>query len=443
MMNSIWSDNNIPKRNPLPGDRSCQAAVIGGGMAGMLTAYCLQERGIPTIVLEADRIGSGQTGSTTAKITSQHNLIYERLIRTLGLEQARAYADANQQALREYRRLIEKNHIFCDYQEETAYLYSTTVSEPLRREAEAASRLGIEADFITTTELPFSVHGALSFPGQVQFHPLRFLQAISMPLTVYEQTKVLSVKGRKVITNRGTVTADFVVFACHYPFINVPGFYFARMYQKRSYVLALRQAPVLHGMYLGIEQEGLSFRQAGDYLLVGGRGHRTGSVPSGNPYKSLQQAAAHLFPGNRTAAHWSAQDCMTIDGIPYIGRFSPSTPNWYVATGFGKWGMSSSMVAAMILSDLICGKKNPYASVFSPSRLHLKASVRDGISHMGHSVKGLLAGTSKQALRCPHLGCKLAWNSSESTWECPCHGSRFHYTGKRLNGPAQTDVSFP
>lgn len=441
-MNSIWSDAGIARRNPLPGNMETEVAVIGGGMAGILTAYYLQKKGKQVVVLEANRIGSGQTSGTTAKITSQHNLIYQKLISQVGLEQARQYAAANQAAIREYRQLIQKNSIFCDFEELPSYLYSTTVSEPLRREAEAAGRLGIRADFVTKTELPFAIHGAVRFEGQAKFHPMEFLQSISMPLTIYENTTVMSVNGHKVRTDRGTVTAESVVFACHYPFVNIPGFYFARMYQKRSYVLALRHAPYFHGMYLGIEKEGLSFRQAEEYLLLGGRGHRTGKVPSANPYKSLQAAAAHLFPEAKVAAHWSAQDCMTVDSIPYIGQFAPSRPDWYVATGFNKWGMTSSMVSAMILSDMICGIPNPYAQVFSPKRLNLRASASEGMVHMGESVKDLTLGACRPPARCPHLGCKLLWNASESTWECPCHGSRFNHSGELLNGPAQTDVIF-
>ena len=441
-MNTIWSDAGIARRNTLPGNCTTEIAVIGGGMAGILTAYYLQQKGKHVIVLEADRIGSGQTCGTTAKITSQHNLIYQKLIKNLGIERARQYATANQTAVLEYKRLIQRHSIFCGFEELPAYLYSTTVSEPLRREAEAARKLGIQADFITDIELPFSVHGALRFPNQAQFHPMEFLQMISMPLTVYENTRAISVNGGKISTNHGTVTAKSIVFACHYPFLNVPGFYFAKMYQKRSYVLALLHAPRIHGMYLGIEKEGLSFRQAEEYLLVGGRGHRTGESPKQNPYKSLQSAAHHLFPDAQTASHWSAQDCMSIDSVPYIGRFSALKPDWYVATGFNKWGMTSSMVSAMLLSDLICGNPNPYQEVFSPQRLNLKASFKDGASHFGKSVKGLLAGATKPPARCPHLGCRLVWNPAEHTWECPCHGSRFQHSGELLNGPAQTNARF-
>lgn len=441
-MNSIWSDTNIPARNPLPGDCTTEVAVIGGGMAGILTAYYLHKMGKQVIVLEANRLGSGQTGDTSAKITSQHGLIYDTLIRTVGTTLASQYAQANQRALEEYCRLIRQHHMFCDYKEVSSYLYSSTAAEPLRRETEAARKLGLPADFVLDTELPFSIHGAMRFTKQAQFHPLKFLNELSSSLTVYEHTMVTSVKGNHVFTNHGTVTAKKIIFACHYPFVNMPGFYFARMYQERSYLLALKQAPVFQGIYLGIEQVGLSFRQSGEYLLIGGRGHRTGKRPTINPYKSLQAASLHLFPESKAVAHWSAQDCMSIDRIPYIGQFSAATPDWYLASGFGKWGMSTSMVSALILSDLICGRQNPYAQVFSPQRFHPKASLRAGTVHAATAIKGLTAAHSKNALRCPHLGCKLSWNPAEASWECPCHGSHFHHSGRLLDGPAQTDIRF-
>lgn len=441
-MKSIWTDAGIARRNPLPGDCNTEVAVIGGGMAGILTAYYLQKKGKQVIVLEANRIGSGQTSGTTAKITSQHNLIYEKLIQQTGLSLAKQYASANQTAIREFQHLIQKNSIFCGYEELPSYLYSTTEADSLKREAEAACRLGIEAEFVTETELPFHIHGAVRFEKQAQFHPLEFLQLLSMPLTIYENTTVLSVDGHTVRTNHGAVTADSIVFACHYPFLNVPGFYFTRLYQKRSYVLALHHAPRINGMYLGIEKEGLSFRQSEEYLLLAGRGHRTGEIPSQNPYKSLQAAASHLYPESKTAAHWSAQDCMSVDGIPYIGQFAKSKPYWYTATGFNKWGMTSSMVSAMLLSDLICNRTNPNQEVFSPHRFRLRAAAREGAAHLVKSVKGLSLGAAKPSARCPHLGCKLSWNPAENTWECPCHGSRFNHSGQLLNGPAQKDAVF-
>lgn len=442
-MKSIWSQTTVlPKRNSLPGNKKTDVAIIGGGMAGILTAYYLSARGKQVIVIEADRIGSGQTQNTTAKITSQHDLFYHKLLKTYGFEKAKQYADANQHAILEYKNLIEKHSIHCHLEERPSYLYSTSVSEPLRKEADSARKLGIPAVFLSKTALPFSVHGAVRFDGQAQFHPLEFLKEISASLTIYENTRAISVTEHQIFTNHGTITAKQIVFACHYPFVNLPGFYFARMYQERSYVLAVKNAQILDGMYLGIDPNGYSFRTVDDILLFGGGSHRSGKKSSKPTYETLRKAAADFWPDCEEITHWSAQDCMTLDHIPYIGQFSKSTPNWYVATGFQKWGMTTSMVSAMILSDMITGKRNPYEEIFSPQRFDLSASAKEILSHTMESTRGLTLGLIPHTPRCPHLGCQLSWNPEEASWDCPCHGSRFNHNGELLNGPAQENISF-
>lgn len=443
-MKTIWTESvSLPARNHLPGNLSADAAVIGGGMAGILTAYYLSQAGKQVVLLEADRIGSGQTCGTTAKITSQHGLIYQKIQKNIGNVPARLYASANQHAITEFERLIRTRSIFCDFQKCSACLYSVLDAEPILKESKAALESGILSSFTTDTELPFSVKGAVYFPNQAQFHPLKFLEAISSLLTIYEKTPVISVKNagtqQLLITPYGTVSAKDVVFACHYPFVNIPGYYFLRMYQSRSYVLSLSGAPEFHDMYLGIEKEGLSFRSFGGYLLMGGKGHRCGK-PSARPYTALAQTARHLYPQSKLHSRWSAQDCMPVDHLSLIGRFSHSTPHWYVATGFQKWGMTSSMISAHLLTDLICGHASVFEPLFTPQRFHPKAAAAEFWIHSIESAKGLLSGFGKNTLRCPHLGCKLNWNPAENTWECPCHGSRFDSQGRLINGPAQTDL---
>lgn len=442
-MKSIWTESvSIPKRNPLSGNKRTEVVVIGGGMAGILTAFYLQRQGIHVVVLEANRIGSGQSGFTTAKITSQHNLIYQKLEKTVGKETARLYGRANQLAVEEYGKLIGHYNIPCHYEETEAYLYSVQETEILRREAECARRLGLPASFTGETNLPFPIYGAVRFDRQAQFHPLEFLEAISAGLTVFERTRVLEVKGNEAITDQGVVKADQVVFASHYPFVNVPGFYFAKMYQEKSYVMEWKLENAFKGMYLGIDNQSYSFRQAGDRILLGYGSHRTGKLPKENPFTAMKQTGEHLFPHAAELLRWSAQDCMTLDGIPYIGKFSILRPHWYVATGFGKWGMSSSMVAAKILSMQIMGKKTPYDGVFSPQRHHFKAAAKTSLSHGATSVQGLSKGVHRGAVHCPHLGCRLVWNRYDKRWECPCHGSSFEINGKISSGPAQQGIPF-
>lgn len=476
-MKSVWSETcQIEPRPALPGPVETEVAVIGAGMAGILTAWTLQEAGRRVVVLEADRIAGGQTRNTTAKITSQHGLYCGPLIRTLGRERAALYAGANQAAVEAYRTLVERRGIDCGFQERDAYLYGQD-AEQLRAEAAAAKALGLPASFVEPPPLPFPTAGAVKYAGQAQFHPLRFLKALSGELTIYEDTPVLRVKGNRLETPHGEVRAERVVFACHYPFVNFPGLYFARMHQEQSYVLALEDAPPIEGMYIGVEKGSVSLRQYGDLLLLGGGGCRTGKNQAGGRYRTLEKRAQAWFPGSREAYRWAAQDCMTLDGAPYIGRFAKSRPDWYVATGFGKWGMTGSMVSAILLRDLIRGVENPWAAVFSPGRFPLRAvpklameggqavkgltrelfhipSETAGQLPPGHGgvilVKGKKTGAYRDEagvlhlvdVRCPHLGCQLEWNPDERTWDCPCHGSRFDFRGKCISGPAQEDLRY-
>lgn len=477
-MESIWEKTaQLPDYTPLSGDLSADAVVIGGGMAGLLTAFFLRQRGVDAVVLEADQVASGQTAGTTAKITSQHGLIYARLAESLGEKAAQEYAHANAQAIQDYKDIARQLAIDCHMEEKDAYLYSCVETDALQREAEAAAHLGLAADFTTQPGLPFAVKGALRFTGQAQFHPLLFLQGILPALRIFAHTKILRVEGGHVETDRGTVEAKSVIFACHYPFPNVPGYFFLRMHQERSYVLALENAGYVEGMYLGVDAgSGWSIREAEGKVLLGGANHRTGENRGGGRYAALRKAAQEFWPDCTVWAQWSAQDCMTLDGVPYIGRFSEDTPDWYVATGFNKWGMTSSMAAARLLSDMIVDGASPYESVFSPQRFTPAASAKAFFSDGAHAVRDLTrrvfappradtealppghggvvevdgekAGVYKDedgeihvvSIKCPHLGCQLEWNPDEKSWDCPCHGSRFSYTGKRISGPAQEDL---
>ncbi|MBQ9990442.1 MAG: FAD-dependent oxidoreductase [Lachnospiraceae bacterium] len=415
-----------------------EVIVIGAGLAGLLTAWYLKEAGKKVLILESGTVASGQTGRTTAKITSQHGLKYDTLIKKIGKERAGLYAGANQKAIDAYEELIQENQIDCEFKRCPAYLYTTAKvnSGLLKREADAAKSLGIPAYFTTETELPFAVEGAVCFEDQARFLPLEFVGALAEGLEIRENCQVIGIKGNRVITREGMLEAEKIVVAAHYPFRNLPGFYFLRQHQERSYVLKLSGCPEYTGMYLGIDQDGLSLRQAGDFLLLGGGSHRTGENQEGGKYTFLETAVKKYFPEARIEDRWSAQDCMPHDGIPFIGQFSYFTPNLYVITGFQKWGMTSSMVAAQLIRDAICGRENPYAKVFTPQRCHIRAGMENFLADAGVSVKGLAGGMFTKRHRCTHMGCKLTRNRDEQSWDCPCHGSRFDSKGKLLDNPA-------
>ncbi len=472
-MESIWKKEcRFPEQEPLKDNMEADTVIIGAGMAGILTAVLLKRKGIDSVILEADVTAGGQTQNTTAKITSQHALTYDTLLRNMGKEKASMYAMANEAAIRMYADLIDEENISCHFERLPSYVYTRKDISKIEKEVRAAGECGINAEFTTDSALPFAIIGAVKFDGQAQFNPLEFLKEISKPLKIYEHTMVQGIEDRTVITEQGKVKAKSIVIATHYPFINSPGYYFVRMHQERAYALALSNAPALDGMYKDESQSGYSFRNYKDMLILGGGSHRTGENSAGGKYKELRRAAKDYYPESAEVCHWSAQDCHTVDSVPYIGQYSASTPNLYVATGFKKWGMTGSMVSAMILSDKISGSGNSYEEVFNPQRFTVTASMAGLINEAGHTVKSLIlkkikipdarlkeipaghgavveedgerVGVYKDregrvymvSTKCTHLGCQLEWNPDELCWECPCHGSRFDYTGAVIDNPA-------
>ncbi|MBQ6843217.1 MAG: FAD-dependent oxidoreductase [Agathobacter sp.] len=450
-MKSLWSQTTqLESRETLSADLRVQNVVIGAGITGILIAYLLQDKGLDVLVLEANEVASGQTRNTTAKITSQHGLIYHDMIKNTGMERAKGYAQANEAAIHIYKKIITKEGIACHYEELPSFLYTQKEEgvEKLRKEVKAARACGIQAEYVRgdgITELPFGVMGAVRFEHQAQFHPLEFIQTLAEKLTIYEHTRVVEVDEHFVITDKHVIVAENVIFATHYPFPIVPGYYFLRQHQSRSYALVLKGEGVpqkLSGMYYGIDRDGLSFRCCEGNLILGGGSHRTGKKQAKTEgFCGLRKQAKEYYPSAEETAFWAAQDCMPHDGIPFIGKFSIQHDNWYVATGFQKWGMSTAMVAAMIICDAIMGRENPWAKVFSPQRFLVKAGYKHFLIDAWESVAGLTRGVfKKKNQKCSHVGCALHWNEEEESWDCPCHGSRYTKSGDVMDGPAQDGI---
>ncbi len=431
MKKSVWTDSaNLPEFDKLNKDIKTDVLIIGGGICGVLCAYYLHHAGVDYALVEGKRIGSGITQNTTAKITSQHGLIHAKMLNRFGDELTKMYLQANQQALSEYARLCET--IDCDFERKDAYTYSLKDKARIEEEVNAVKKLGFNAEFTQETELPFNVSGAIRFKNQAQFNPLKFLAEITKELNIYENTFVKELTPEMAVTEYGTIKAKKIVVATHFPFINKHGSYFLKLYQHRSYVSAFKNAQNIDGMYVDEDDKGMSFRGYNGFLLLGGGGHRTGK--KGGCWEELNSFAKKNYPNATLQYEWATQDCMSLDGVPYIGQYSKKTPDMYVATGFNKWGMSSSMVAAMIISDMILRKKNAFAEVFSPSRSILRPQLAiNGIE----ATINLLTPTTK---RCPHLGCALKWNKAEHTWDCPCHGSRFQENGELIDNPSTGNV---
>ena len=469
---------------PLPA--RTQAVIVGGGLCGLLTAYQLLHRQMSDlVVIDAGDMASGVTAHTTAKITAQHGLCYQRLLKEQGEETAAMYAAAAREAERAYAHLIEKRNISCGYTPCPSALYSTDDDSrrQLEQEAQALSRLRIPFTLNQTADLPFPVTAALHTTGGGWFHPLQFAYSLAdylrqQGVILCPHTTAVGLADDALITNRGKIHADVAVLATHFPFWDMPGRYFTRIWQERAYVLAATHVKPPSEMYWGAGKTDLSFRPLPNGVLIGGSGHRTGAPEHTHPLHRLTAQSAPWYPERRIAAAWSAQDCMTPDGIPYIGRYEQAdTPHMrvYLATGFNKWGMTSSMTAAAILSGAITGAAPSYASVFAPSRTVAtkKSFYLENARVLQHYIGGyarvpqdtlaaLRPGEGKLLIidgkrvgaykrrdgrtffikpTCTHMGCILNWNAEECSWDCPCHGSRFDYRGRLLNTPAHRPLT--
>ncbi len=438
-MRYLWENEKTPDYPALPGDLETGVLVIGGGMAGVLCAYRLTQAGADCVLVEGDMPGNGTTRGTTAVLTAQHDTLYSDLVRKRGEATARRYLLANLRAVEQFSELAQE--FPCDFETKPSYMYTCGTPgeqspEALWREAQTVRALGFPAEFVRDAGLPFPTAGAVRYPDMAQFHPLRFLHGIASKLRVYARTFVrrIDLKTNTAYTSRGKIHAKKIVVATHFPFINRHGLYFMKLYQMRSYVAALENAPALPGTYVGTGKSSLYFRTAGDLLLVGGGDHRTGKGKAGGGADYVAGAAQRLFPEAKARFVWAAQDCTTLDGVPYIGRYSRWTPDLFVATGFNEWGMTTSMLAAELLTAQVLHDV-PEDPVFTPQRSMLHPQLfLNLLETAGH----LLLPT---APRCAHLGCALIWNKSEHSWDCACHGSRFSADGAPLENPAMHGIT--
>lgn len=426
MDNSIWSDFSRDKNfEKLNKDIVCDVLVIGGGMAGVLTAYYLQEQGRQVVLVEGNTIGSGMTANTTAVITAQHDMPYKDMIKYYGEKKAKQYLDANLAAVQEFKRLVEENQIDCDFEITPSYMYSREYV--LNDEVKALKKLGYNAELVGEIDLPFEIRSAVKFNDMAQFHPLKFLYSLTQKLQVYENTFVREIKGSTAFTTGGKIHFKQAVVASHFPFINTHGWFFVKMHQRRSYVIAIKNDSKINGSYIDDKDEGFYMRDYNDCLIIGKGEHRTGT--NTKAIEELKAFKEKFYPDAEMIRMWANQDCVTLDDMPYIGYYG-NLKNVFVSTGFNLWGMTGSMVGASILKDIMCGKPNEYYKTFVPKRRILRAQL---FANLGMVLVNMIYPTVK---RCPHLGCALKYNKREHSWDCSCHGSRFDDNGKLINNPA-------
>ena len=538
-MKSYWIDSVKEKKEykPLTNNIKTDICIIGGGLTGITAAYNLSKFKINTVVIEKDRIGYQTSANSTAKITSQHGLIYKYLIDSKGIDFARKYYEANENAIKNIENIIKKENINCDFEIQPAYVFTQKIQDvqKIQDEVNTVKSFGGIADFIEAKDieinklknvqnvdnsnqklkvnvdnlerennnpdknmvkesmkevLPIKAIAGIRFNNQAQFNPYKYLTALAeicsnSSIKIYEKSRATYVdaetdEGYYIISleNGCKIKAKYLIIATKYPIVNIPGFYFMKMYQSTSYVIGMQMKERLfEGMYINSEEPTISLRTAKfrdeHLLIVAGFDHKTGvQIDLSNSYKYLEEVAKNICPNGNIKYHWTTEDCITLDKIPYIGEYSKLWQNCYVATGFNKWGMTSSNIAASIITNKIIGEENEYEEIFKSTRLEpvknikeMGNMVRESINSLvlkkleipkeeanqiqngeGKIIKiegqkiGLYKNNKGEIYKvnpvCKHLGCELSWNNLEKTWDCPCHGSRYDYKGNLIYGPS-------
>ena len=542
-MKSYWIDSmkDKIKFDALNENIRTDICIIGGGLTGITTAYNLSKYKIRTVLIEKDEICKQTSGNSTAKITSQHGLIYKYLIDSKGIDFAKKYYEANENAIRDIKNIIDKENINCDFEFQPSYIFTQKVQDvqKIKDEVEAVNNFGGRAELVEAKDieinklksetnvdnnteklkicgdniekekldlkrnlvkermkevLPIKALAEIKFNNQAQFNPYKYGNALAKicsrsGVKIFEHTKVIDIDTEDedeyyIITleNGCKIKAKYIVVTTKYPIINIPGFYFVKMYQSTSYAIAMQtKQKLFDGVYINSEKPTISLRTAkfGDeyLLIVAGFDHKTGAnIDLSNSYKYLEEIARSIYPNGKIKYRWNTEDCITLDKIAYIGEYSKLWINAYVATGFNKWGMTTSNIAAKIITDKILGQENEYENIFKSTRLEpiknikeVKNMVKEGVNSIlikrfevpqeeicqiqeGQAkiveVKGQKIGIYKNNEGeifkvnpiCKHLGCELSWNNLEKTWDCPCHGSRYDYKGNLIYGPSVNNL---
>ncbi len=400
---SIWLDTTAETSyDELDGSETVDTVVLGGGIVGLTAAYHLTRAGQEVAVVERNRIVTGTTGHTTAKLTSLHGLCYSDLRTQLGEEKAHQYARANEQAIDDVETVVDRHGIDCDFERMPAVTYVSDrgKTDRVQDEVRAARRLGLPASYIESATLPLDVEAAVQFDDQAHFHPRKFLLALASEIddgggTLYEQTKATDVteeQGFSVETETGSINAEHVVIATHFPVVD-KWLFFSRMYPKRSYVVAVTlDDSTPEKMYYRPGSPYFSVRPTTDEstVLVGGQNHRTGHGGDTNErYRTLEREARDRFDVESVEYRWSTQDFVSIDGVPFVGVHKPFGENAFVATGFGGWGMTNGIAAGRLIADSILDRGSPWEQVFRPSRLTVDSSLREFVSHNTKSARHL------------------------------------------------------
>jgi len=482
---SYWNATaQAPPFPPLAGDIHVDIAIVGGGIVGLTTARLLKDKGLRVAVVEARRVGRQVTGKSTAKVTSQHSVIYQTLEQKFGEQRARLYAEAQETALRKIEQLASEYAIDCDLEPQAAYAYTLDEQQvtKIEKEVEVAQRLGLPATLVRDTDLPFAVQAAVRFDHQAQFHPTKYVAGLARTLPgdgshVLENSRVVDWEPTRLVTDNGTVTARHVVMATHLPLGQIGGYY-AQAYPQAEPVVVARINRQIAGMYISIDQPQSSLRThrnaSGElYAIVAGQSFKPGHTDEERRSVSdIEQWLTENFDAGPIAYRWVNEDYSSMDNAPFIGWSTKLGEGYLVATGFNAWGITNGTAAGMILAELATGGESPWTEIFDATRVKPIAGgpkfIKENLEVAAHLVSGYLSRKPKSfdelatgdaaimdidgkrlavfkdeagavhavSAVCPHMGCIVGWNETDRTWDCPCHGSRFELSGEVIHGPA-------
>ena len=497
-MKSYWiksvDEKEVNKFESLRENIKTDICIIGGGLTGLNLMYNLRKYSINTVLIEKDKICRSTSGNSTAKITSQHGLIYKYLADSKGLDYAKNYYKANEEAIENIANIIRKENIQCDFEYQPSYVFTGTIEDiqKIKDEANVINSFGGKAEYLEAKDIEINnlikTVAGVRFDRQAQFNPYKYTNALAKicsgpRMKIFEETKAIDVIDEEdyyiVKTENGAeIKTKYLILTTKYPIVNIPGFYFLKMYQSTSYAVGMRtKERLFKGMYINSEKPTISLRMAKDkdgyVLIVVGSDHKTGeNIDLANSYERLEKIARQIYPNGEIKYHWNTEDCITLDKIPYIGEFSKVWDKCFVATGFNKWGITTSKIAADIITDKILGFKNEYEAIYISTRVEPIKNIKEVGNMVKESIDSLVikkleipkeeinqiqkgegkiveiegkkVGIYKNEKDeiykvdpvCKHLGCELTWNSLDKTWDCPCHGSRYDYKGKLLYGPS-------
>ena len=489
MKNSYWilSSKNKENYESLNNDINTDCLIVGGGIAGLTTAYLLAKENKKVTIVEADEIGFGASGRNTGKVTSQHGLIYSIIEKEYSSEKARLYYDANEEGLKLIKDIIEENNIDCNFKVVPSFVYTEEEKyiKDIKKEYEICNKLRIPCEYMNKKDVPLNIKSALCFENQGQFNPKKYVDALAkinkkLGVKIYENTPVVDVNIDeecvvKCANNNIIKAKNLILTSCNAWYDGLR-FFFAKEEASRSYLLCGKlKNKILEGNYINVENPTRTFRsckddKGSDLLIAGGQDHKTGKcIKECDNFKAIEGFAKETFDVEEIIGSWSTQDYVSFDNIPFMGRINNEKNNVYIITGTSKWGLSNSSAGAILIKDLITKNSSKYEALYNPSRLksylnmkflennmevaidYIKGKFISGSSELPKkeegktiSIHGKRYGAYRDKddhlyivdITCTHLGCELTFNSGEKTWDCPCHGSRFSYKGDILNGPA-------